>query len=171
MKSIAKIEKKARMRKADTFPALVSMIDKKTELTIKLESQLVAVEIEVAVPTKCIGYISVLTLHTVLEKPMAKKARYVINPINAKALPNPCHEVVYKLRYMLADIRRQDATTPGRVLNIINLLPILSMKNTAMNEPIAFIRANGMLSTIPCTLSSSLMLDMLIPVAKMIEGP
>jgi hypothetical protein len=62
----------------------VSIIVRKTELTIKFESQFVAVARDVAVPIKCIGYISVLTLHGVLENPIAKKQRYVTRPKKAK---------------------------------------------------------------------------------------
>ena len=57
--------KRASKRYANTFPMSESVITKKNVLTRKFENQFMAVAREEAVPTKCIGYISVLTLHTV----------------------------------------------------------------------------------------------------------
>lgn len=61
--------KSPRIKKAETFPVSVFVSDKKTELTIKLDAQFVAVVIEVAVPIRWSGNISVHTLQTVPDIP------------------------------------------------------------------------------------------------------
>ena len=80
-------EKPAKRKKAITLPVSVFMIDKNTELTMKLLNQLVAVLIEVAIPIKWMGYISVLTLQTGEDIPIEKKAKYRIKPVMLKYLP------------------------------------------------------------------------------------
>jgi hypothetical protein len=55
-------------------------------------------------------------------------------------------------KYMLKDMIIQLIITPGSVLIIIYLLPSLSIKNMAINDPSALVKANGILSITPYTL-------------------
>ena len=49
---------------------------------------------------------------------------------------------------MLSETNNRENTHPGSVLSIENLLPFPSIINTAIVDPIAFIRANGIFNII-----------------------
>lgn len=66
---------------------MVPMIVRNTELTKKLENQLVAVAMDIPVPIRCRGYISVFTLQTEEDIPIEKNIKYQTNPVNEKYFP------------------------------------------------------------------------------------
>jgi hypothetical protein len=60
--------------------------------------------------------------------------------------------------------------TPGKVLKITYLLPILSITNTAIVEPIALVNANGIFKIIP-SYSLSFIPSTVVPESIIIYGP
>lgn len=146
MNKKAKIEKNDNITKVKTFPPWVSSIVKNRELTTKLLIQLVAVAKATAVSIKCIGYISELTVHGVEENPIEKKARYKqIEGINMN------YPVSYwrLVKNILIAINIKDTKIPGKTLIIIYLLPNLSIKNIAIVDPTALVKAKGIFNIMP----------------------
>lgn len=55
---------------------------------------------------------------------------------------------------MLRATTKSEQNMPGSALNIMNLLPNLSIMKTAIVDPIAFIKANGIFIMIPSLFKS-----------------
>ena len=162
----------AKIKNVYTLPSLVSIKVKNEVDTIKLESQFVAVASATAVPIKWIGYISELIAQGVEENPIEKKAKYaIIENINKKC-PRFCQSgsSLYNDKYIAYETNNKEVNTPGKVLKMTYLLPILSITNTAIVEPIAFVNANGIFKIIP-SYSRSLIPSTVVPESIIIYGP
>lgn len=136
------------MIKVKIFPPYISSVVKKSELTMKLLSQLTAVAIATAVSISWIGYISELIVHGVVENPVEKNAKY--KQIEEMNIDYPVSFKESKLfKYILNAISIKDIKIPGNTLSIIYLLPNLSIINIEIIDPIAFVKARGILKIIP----------------------
>lgn len=131
-----------------------------------------AVASATAVPIKWIGYISEFIAQGVEENPIEKNAKYaMIENINKK-WPRFCQSgsSLYKDKYIEYETNNNEVKTPGKVLKITYLLPILSITNTAIVEPIALVKANGIFKIIP-SYSRSLIPSTVVPESIIIYGP